>query len=191
MADRVLCITWDRASHGREERGLEVFDEAVGILGRMQQDGRIEKFDVALFNPNRELGGCIMIQGSAEQIAALHEDPEFQREAVAAYQELEGGAEGEVRALWRWITEVSLRGFDATYRRLGIRHDLVSGESFYEPLLELVGARLLAAGGIAVAEHFHKRQLPERIGALLRTRQKRIGDHCLSFYARAAEGAAE
>jgi 16S rRNA (guanine966-N2)-methyltransferase len=53
----------------------------------------------------------------------------------------------------------------------------------YEPLVALAGERLLAAGGVVVAEHFHKRALPERIGALARTRQKRIGDHCLSFYA--------
>ncbi|HEX9185784.1 MAG TPA: hypothetical protein VGB87_01845, partial [Vicinamibacteria bacterium] len=37
----------------------------------------------------------------------------------------------------------------------------------------------------AVAEHFHKRPLPETIGALTRTRLKRVGDHCLSFYRRA------
>jgi 16S rRNA (guanine(966)-N(2))-methyltransferase RsmD len=56
----------------------------------------------------------------------------------------------------------------------------------YEPLLELAGRRLLAPAGMAVAEHFHKRALPERIGVLIRTRQKRVGDHCLSFYSRAA-----
>jgi hypothetical protein len=42
-----------------------------------------------------------------------------------------------------------------------------------------------------VLEHFHKRALPERIGALARTRQKRIGDHCLSFYAAVAAVAAD
>jgi hypothetical protein len=42
-------------------------------------------------------------------------------------------------------------------------------------------------GGVVVAEHFHKRALPETIGALTRTRVKRIGDHCLSFYSRAGE----
>jgi 16S rRNA (guanine966-N2)-methyltransferase len=68
----------------------------------------------------------------------------------------------------------------------------------YEPLLELSGGPLLAAGGVVVAEHFHKRALPETIGALTRRRLLRIGDHCLSFYRRAeaaagtgAEGADE
>ena len=61
----------------------------------------------------------------------------------------------------------------------------------YEPFIELSGERLLAAGGVVVAEHFHKRSLPERIGALIRTRQKRVGDHCLSFYSRGGEGDTE
>jgi 16S rRNA (guanine(966)-N(2))-methyltransferase RsmD len=56
----------------------------------------------------------------------------------------------------------------------------------YEPFIELSGGRPLAAGGVVVAEHFHKRSLPERIGALIRTRQKRVGEHCLSFYSREA-----
>ena len=37
---------------------------------------------------------------------------------------------------------------------------------------------------MVVAEHFHKRALPETIGALTRTREKRVGDHVLSFYRR-------
>ena len=63
----------------------------------------------------------------------------------------------------------------------------------YEPLLLLLGGKgsPLADDGVVVAEHFHKRALPERIGALERTRQKRVGDHCLSFYRRASGGEAE
>lgn len=83
---------------------------------------------------------------------AAEEDEDFKREAVAAYQELESGKDGEVRALWRWVTEVSMRGFDATYARLGVRHDLVRGESFYEPLLEPTLARVQAAGVTEVSQ---------------------------------------
>jgi 16S rRNA (guanine(966)-N(2))-methyltransferase RsmD len=76
------------------------------------------------------------------------------------------------------------RRFDVVYLDPPYASDL------YEPLLALCGERLLAPGGLAVAEHFHKRALPERIGALTRTRLTRIGDHCLSFYARGAAGPA-
>ena len=84
MADRVLFISWGTPVPGREERGLEVFNEAIGICGRMQQEGRIEKFDVVLLEPNGDLNGYIEIHGSAEQIAAVHEDEEFQRNTVDA-----------------------------------------------------------------------------------------------------------
>jgi len=84
MADRVLFISWGTPVPGREERGLEVFNEAIGICGKMQQEGRIEKFDVVLFQPNGDLNGYIEMHGSAEQIAAVHEDEEFQRNTVDA-----------------------------------------------------------------------------------------------------------
>jgi 16S rRNA G966 N2-methylase RsmD len=79
----------------------------------------------------------------------------------------------------------------------GLQFDVVYldppyASDLYEPLLALLGeGRLLAAGGVVVAEHFHKRSLPGRIGALARTRQKRVGDHVLSFYSRAAEARTE
>jgi arginyl-tRNA synthetase len=84
--------------------------------------------------------------------AATETDPEFAREAKEAYQELESGREGEVRALWRWITEVSLKGFDRTYKRLGIKHDLVRGEAFYEDLLEPTIERTTKSGVTEVSE---------------------------------------
>ena len=58
----------------------------------------------------------------------------------------------------------------------------------YEPLLqELESGPLLVPEGLVVAEHFHKRALPEKIGGLERTRIVRVGDHCLSFYRRHGE----
>jgi 16S rRNA (guanine(966)-N(2))-methyltransferase RsmD len=74
----------------------------------------------------------------------------------------------------------------------GMRFDVVYldppyASDLYEPLLSLLGeGPLVAVGGVVVAEHFHKRVLPATIGALVRTREKRVGDHRLSFYSRAA-----
>lgn len=84
MADRVLVISWGEPVRGREERALEVFNEAVGMAGRFQQDGRIESFDVVLLDPNSELAGYMQLHGSSEQIAALREDDEFVRNTVDA-----------------------------------------------------------------------------------------------------------
>ncbi len=84
MADRVLFIGWGTPVRGAEERGLEVFNEAVGMLGRRQQDGEIESFDVCLLEPNAELNGFICVRGSADQIARLRGDEEFRRNMVQA-----------------------------------------------------------------------------------------------------------
>jgi hypothetical protein len=84
MADRVLMISWGEPVRGREERALEVFNESVGLMGRMQQDGRIESFDIVLLNPNGDMGGYMLLHGSNEQIAALDVDEEFMRNTVDA-----------------------------------------------------------------------------------------------------------
>jgi hypothetical protein len=84
MANRLLFISWTAPIPGREERGLEVFNEAIGLFGRMQQEGRIEKFDVVLLGPSGDLNGYIELHGSAEQLAAVRENDEFQRNTIDA-----------------------------------------------------------------------------------------------------------
>jgi len=84
MADRVLFISWGATVRGREERGLEVFNETMGYYGRLQQDGRIESFDVCLLEPHGDVEGYLQLHGSSEQIATLREDEEFQRLTIDA-----------------------------------------------------------------------------------------------------------
>ena len=84
MADSTLLITWGSPVRGREERGLEVFNESMGLYGRLQQEGRIEGFDVALLEPNGLMDGYIAIRGSVEQLGALRQDEEFRRTLTAA-----------------------------------------------------------------------------------------------------------
>jgi hypothetical protein len=79
MADRSLVISWGAVVRGREERALDNFNAVVSYYGHLQQDGRIERFDVTLLAPNTMLGGFMVLQGSADQLAAVREDEEFQR----------------------------------------------------------------------------------------------------------------
>lgn len=84
MADRMLFIGWGQPVRGREERALESFDGAVGFYGRLQQEGRIESFDVVLLGPHGGLSGYMELHGSAQQLADVREDREFELIMVGA-----------------------------------------------------------------------------------------------------------
>jgi hypothetical protein len=85
MADRAVFIGFGQPVRGREERAVDVFNEFVGMCGRMQADGRIEDMDVALLDPHGgDLGGFFMLHGSADQCAALQMDGEFRAACIDA-----------------------------------------------------------------------------------------------------------
>jgi len=85
MAERAVFVGFGQPVRGREERAIDVFNEFVALLGRMQGDGRIEGMDVCLLDPHGgDLGGFFMIHGSAQQCGALNEDEEFRRAATDA-----------------------------------------------------------------------------------------------------------
>lgn len=82
----------------------------------------------------------------------------------------------DVRTALPALADRGLR-FDAIYLDPPYDADL------YEPVIAAVDANaLLAANGVLVAEHFHKRALPERIGGLSAAREVRVGEHRLTFY---------
>src|SRR5215210_7144447 len=85
MPDRAVFVGFGEPVRGREERAVEVFNEFVGMFGRMQSDGRIEGMDVTLLDPHGgDLGGFFMVHGSAAQCAALQMDEEFRRASIDA-----------------------------------------------------------------------------------------------------------
>jgi 16S rRNA (guanine(966)-N(2))-methyltransferase RsmD len=103
---------------------------------------------------------------------------------VRANAALLADAGGEVR-IFRQDARIALpslasagESFDLVYLDPPYESDL------YQPLLEACAGPLLAPAGLVVAEHFHKRVLPETIGPLHTVRTVRVGDHILSFYER-------
>jgi hypothetical protein len=84
MADRVVFISWGQVVRGREERAMENFNETIGLYGKMQQDGRMESFDVVLLNPSTGMDGYLALHGSADQLNALKESEDFQRQLASA-----------------------------------------------------------------------------------------------------------
>jgi hypothetical protein len=80
MAEAALFIGWGEVSRGREKRALDVYNDSLQYYGRLQQEGLIEGFDVAVLSPTGgDLGGFIMLRGTAEQIDATRRSEEFQR----------------------------------------------------------------------------------------------------------------
>jgi hypothetical protein len=80
MADAGLFIGWGEVARGREERALEVFNETIGYYGRLQEEGRIESFEVSLLQPHGgDLAGFVLLRGSEDQIDAVQHDDEFER----------------------------------------------------------------------------------------------------------------
>ena len=85
MADAGLFIGWGQVVRGREKRAVEVFNESVEYWGGLQGDGKIEGFEVVLLAPHGgDLAGFALLRGSAEQMAALQSDEEFERRTTRA-----------------------------------------------------------------------------------------------------------
>jgi hypothetical protein len=85
MADSGLFIGWGEVVRGREEKAVQVFNEALQYYGQLQQEGRIESFDVCLLEPHGgDLAGFVILRGSDEQLDAVHHDEEFERQLTRA-----------------------------------------------------------------------------------------------------------
>jgi hypothetical protein len=80
VAEAGLFIGWGTVVRGREQRALEVFNESMQYYGGLEQDGRIESWEVVLLEPHGgDLGGFVLLRGSVDQVNALRFDDEFLR----------------------------------------------------------------------------------------------------------------
>jgi hypothetical protein len=90
MAEAALFTGWGAPVRGREQKGLEIFNEALAYWGQQQESGGIESFEVTLLYPHGgDLAGFILAKGSQEQIAAIRASDEFDRLNVRAAQIVE------------------------------------------------------------------------------------------------------
>jgi hypothetical protein len=85
MADAGLFIGWGQVVRGREGPAVESFNDTVGFLGRLQEEGRIESFELCFLDPHGgDLDGFMLLRGSTEQMHAVHDDEEFLRHVQRA-----------------------------------------------------------------------------------------------------------
>jgi hypothetical protein len=85
MADAGLFIGWGDAVRGRETQAVELFNEFLGYLGRLQEDGEIESFEPVFLEPHGgDLAGFVLVRGEAERLAAIRVSEEFTQYSIRA-----------------------------------------------------------------------------------------------------------
>jgi hypothetical protein len=83
MADAGLFIGWGEVVRGREAEATELFNEWLGYLTRLQDEGTIESFEPVFLEPHGgDLGGFILARGEPEKLASLRVSDEFTRFAI-------------------------------------------------------------------------------------------------------------
>ena len=98
MAEAATFIGWGPPVRGREGKSLDVFSESIQYWGKLQQDGRIEDFEVVLLYPHGgDLYGFALLRGSHDQLNQVGADEEFLRLTTRAGMIVEGL--GVVRAV--------------------------------------------------------------------------------------------
>jgi len=85
MAEAGLFIGWGQVVRAREQRALEVFNDNMQYYAGLEQQGRVESWEVALLEPHGgDLAGFVLLRGSVDQMNALRADEEFQRRTQRA-----------------------------------------------------------------------------------------------------------
>jgi hypothetical protein len=80
-----LFIGWGDVVRGREKQALQVFQESMEYYGRLQQEGRIERFEVVLLGPHGgDLNGFVVLHGDRQKLAEVRFSDEFERLLVRA-----------------------------------------------------------------------------------------------------------
>ncbi len=86
----------------------------------------------------------------------LEKNPELEKVGAETFKKIENG-DAQLVKLWKMFIEISMKDFDKQWKRLGVKHDLVRGESFYndqlkptEKILEEKGLLIESEGAMVV-----------------------------------------
>jgi hypothetical protein len=99
MSSNVIMFGWNRSLTGREQISGRHFQEFMAYLQAQKAGGKIESFDPVLLEPHGgELNGFFLIRGTAEQLFAMTNSPDWVQHQVRATLHLDG------TAMWRGLT---------------------------------------------------------------------------------------
>ncbi|HWC25935.1 MAG TPA: hypothetical protein VG474_05065 [Solirubrobacteraceae bacterium] len=80
MADAALFVGFGPPARAREQQALDLFNQALALYSELQSRGEIESFEPVLLEPHGgDLGGFILIRGSADQLHQLRRSGDFRR----------------------------------------------------------------------------------------------------------------
>lgn len=72
MGDSVIFFGWNRSVPGREQQSAELFQEFLGFLGGMQEQGAIDSFETVFLNLHGgDLNGFFLIRGERDSLEAM------------------------------------------------------------------------------------------------------------------------
>lgn len=79
-AGAALLMVWGQPVRGREKQANDQLRESVRYLKRLQEEGRIERFEWGgLAPPTEDLWGFLLLRGSTEQIETLRRTEDHAR----------------------------------------------------------------------------------------------------------------
>ncbi|SRR6266498_1270738 len=85
MADFGLFVGFGFPVRGREQKAAQVFNEAVELWTRLQNEGEIESWDAVFLEPHGgDLGGFFLLRGDQEKIARVRGSDDLLRVATRA-----------------------------------------------------------------------------------------------------------
>ena len=80
MSEAALCTVWGTPVPGREKHALDVYSETLQYWGRLQQQGKIERFDVVVLGPTGgDLTGFMLVRGTQAQLDSVRHSEEYER----------------------------------------------------------------------------------------------------------------
>lgn len=83
MADAGLFVGWGEVVRGREDQSLELFNEFLGYLGGLAENGEIESFEpVFLEAHGGDLAGFVLIRGEADRLHSIRTSDEWIKHAT-------------------------------------------------------------------------------------------------------------
>jgi hypothetical protein len=80
MAEVALCTVWGDPIPGPEKQALNVYNEAMQYWAGLEQEGKIERFDVTVLAlSGGDMAGFLVVGGTAKQIDPVCRSKEFQQ----------------------------------------------------------------------------------------------------------------